>query len=277
MKKNLVKRYSKGKRTPSPSDDKPMFQRSAWTPGKPSRGLKIFLIFSILFVYSAIVAAEWSWAENYRRIIVFQEGTPEITQEALVIATGSTILHRFSLLNALAIQIPSHLLEQTLATLLGNPQVAWIELDHYISVPAPADDPANPLVIPATLEPVPGGYRWNLLQIYRDHVDTKLQGEGIRIAVLDTGIDSTHPSLSQAVVKGYNARAGENPAHWKDRNGHGTHIAGIIAGRPQREVIRGIASKANLYAVKVLDDNGGGYLSDLINGLLWVYQQPDSG
>ena len=55
-------------------------------------------------------------------------------------------------------------------------------------------------------------------------------------------------------------------------------MAGVIAARAGQQyasqVMRGIAPQASLYAVRVLDDTGGGYASDLVNGLSWVYQHP---
>ena len=85
-------------------------------------------------------------------------------------------------------------------------------------------------------------------------------------------------SSRRAVVGGYNARARENPANYMDHHGHGTHVAGIIAaaaGLPYTpQAMRGVAPQAHLYAVRVLDDAGGGYVSDLVNGLSWVFRHP---
>jgi subtilisin len=96
-------------------------------------------------------------------------------------------------------------------------------------------------------------------------------GKGVKVAVLDTGITSNHPDL--AVAGGVNfvgARDGSTtPADWNDRHGHGTHCAGIIAARNNTVGVVGVAPDATLYAVKVLSDGGGGYTSDIIQGLDW--------
>ena len=97
--------------------------------------------------------------------------------------------------------------------------------------------------------------------------------------MLDTGIDYTHPDLAARVVDCYNARAGEDTTDCMDYNGHGTHIAGIIAANMSsssggQSLRIGIASEARLIAVRVLNDAGGGFVSDLINGLSWVYSRP---
>jgi subtilisin family serine protease len=150
-----------------------------------------------------------------------------------------------------------------------------LEVDFYIS---PSDGPTS-LVTSVTPLPLKGGYRWNLRQIALDEVHWQVQGQGVHVAVLDTGIDASHPLLAGRIGNSYNARIYEaNKADYMDRNGHGTHVAGIIAaaaGAPgSPEVIRGIAPGVTLHAVRILDETGGGYLTDLISGLVWVYQQP---
>jgi subtilisin family serine protease len=93
------------------------------------------------------------------------------------------------------------------------------------------------------------------------------------VAILDTGIDIGHPERVQKIAGGHNARAGEDPSDFQDFNGHGTHMAGIIAAAWNGEGIIGMATYPQLVAVRVLDDSGHGHLSDLINGLEAAYPQ----
>ncbi|SFR18261.1 Subtilase family protein [Desulfoscipio geothermicus DSM 3669] len=84
---------------------------------------------------------------------------------------------------------------------------------------------------------------------------------------MDTGIDLSHPDLLANIKGGYNAiKPNKSPA---DDNGHGTHVAGIIAAVNDNIGVVGVAPQAELYAVKVLSANGSGYLSDIIEGLEW--------
>jgi subtilisin family serine protease len=81
-------------------------------------------------------------------------------------------------------------------------------------------------------------------------------------------------------VSCYNARAGEPATDCMDYNGHGTHVAGVIAASDirsngKRGQVPGMAPLARLYAVRVLDNAGGGFVSDVINGLSWVYNHPE--
>jgi subtilisin family serine protease len=100
--------------------------------------------------------------------------------------------------------------------------------------------------------------------------DPGLKGSGVIVATLDTGIDMNHADLSKNIKDGYNAMAGQDSRNYRDDNGHGTHMAGIIAARMNRLGVVSAAYQAQIVAVKVLDQDGNGRLSDLINGLGWI-------
>jgi subtilisin len=91
------------------------------------------------------------------------------------------------------------------------------------------------------------------------------EGKAIKVAVLDTGIDYTHPDL------GINYRGGdsfvEGESDPMDYNGHGTHCAGTIAAAFTGRGVVGVAPSAYLYAVKVLSRTGSGAWSNLIAGI----------
>jgi len=97
------------------------------------------------------------------------------------------------------------------------------------------------------------------------------EGAGVKVAVIDTGIDYTHPELSGKVDGGYSAiTKTSNPADYRDDQGHGTHVAGTIAAKKDGKGVVGVAPQARLYAVKVLDADGSGNLSDVIEGIVWA-------
>lgn len=95
------------------------------------------------------------------------------------------------------------------------------------------------------------------------------QGAGIVVAVIDTGIDTGHPDLAGQVVGGINCSTGK-PGNYKDGNGHGTHVAGTIAALNNSIGVVGVAPKAKLLAVRVLDNAGSGTWSSVICGIDWV-------
>ncbi len=96
------------------------------------------------------------------------------------------------------------------------------------------------------------------------------QGEKVRVAVLDTGIYTEHADLKGKVDGGYDAfTKTELKVNYQDRNGHGTHVAGTIAAIKDGKGVVGVAPKARLYAVRVLDEDGSGSISGIIDGIIW--------
>lgn len=89
----------------------------------------------------------------------------------------------------------------------------------------------------------------------------------VEVAILDTGIQRNHPDLN--VAGGYNCTS-RNRNGWDDGHGHGTHVAGIIGARDNGFGVVGVVPGARLWAVRVLNSQGIGYLSWIICGLDWV-------
>jgi subtilisin family serine protease len=104
-----------------------------------------------------------------------------------------------------------------------------------------------------------------------------LSGAGVRVAMLDTGVDTTHVDLAGSLVSqhcfnrtgGCLPERGTESDNAQDENGHGTHVAGIVASRGQTSP-QGIAAAAELVAVRVLGPNGAGFTSDVLAGMDWV-------
>ncbi len=91
------------------------------------------------------------------------------------------------------------------------------------------------------------------------------RGEGSVVAIIDTGIDYNHPDLKANVIGGVSFVPGEHD--YMDMNGHGTHVAGTIAANG---VLLGVAPQAKLLGVKVLNKDGFGSYSDIVQGLKWT-------
>lgn len=142
------------------------------------------------------------------------------------------------------------------ALLRADPNVAFLSIDGTVhalgTVPLLSGDSA------------PSGVR----RIEAATTTTAHQASNINVAVIDTGIDLTHPDLN--AVSGKNCvRTRKLP---QDDNGHGTHVSGTIAARNNGSGVVGVAPGTKLYAVKVLNSAGSGTWAQVICGIDWVTQ-----
>lgn len=161
--------------------------------------------------------------------------------------------------------VTASLTDKEIKNLQGNPNVATVEDDGpvYALETAPRVDnlllEGQPTVLAET---IPLG----VSQVKAPPAWDSSRGKGIRVAVLDTGIDGLHPDLIANYKGGVSFVPGESPA---DGNGHGTHCAGTIGAALNGIGVVGVAPAASLYAVKVLSNSGNGNWSWLIAGISW--------
>ncbi len=108
-----------------------------------------------------------------------------------------------------------------------------------------------------------------------DIVRNRFQGSGICAAILDTGI-SSHPDLAGKICRFRDFT--KNSPECGDDSGHGTHVAGILAGdgRVSGGVYAGMAPQAELLVGKVLDREGNGNVENVISGVRWIMREKDT-
>lgn len=104
---------------------------------------------------------------------------------------------------------------------------------------------------------------WGLKAIKAPQVWSKTKGEGVKILLIDTGIDDNHEQLKHAFKLGYNFFERSNDVH--DEVGHGTHVAGLLVGGTT-----GVAPKAELTVVKVLNNDGRGSYGSVMDGITYA-------
>ena len=93
----------------------------------------------------------------------------------------------------------------------------------------------------------------------------------VTIAIIDSGIDETHPDLASKIVSGYDFIEDDGNPH--DGNGHGTHVAGIAAAVTNNSVgIAGVNWNARIMPIRVLGNTGSGTLAGIVDGINWAYQ-----
>ncbi|MHA6483748.1 S8 family peptidase [Paenibacillus sp. strain BS8-2] len=113
-------------------------------------------------------------------------------------------------------------------------------------------------------------YQWNLPSIGAEHGWAVSKGdEGVIIAVLDTGVQSNHPDLSDKLISGTNII--DSSASPNDDVGHGTHVAGIIGASVNNgEGVAGVSWYNKIMPVKVLDSSGAGSTYSVAQGIIWA-------
>lgn len=106
-------------------------------------------------------------------------------------------------------------------------------------------------------------------QIRADQVWTSnIVGQGVPVAILDTGIDTTHPEFAGRIALCHSEIT--NSSTCQDQNGHGTHVAGIVGATGINSNAKGIAPGVQYYVDQVLDSTGSGSFSGIISGIDWA-------
>lgn len=193
-----------------------------------------------------------------RKVLVgFHRGVASNRPQTLaevIRSAGGQVDHSYHLLPV----VLATMSDETLDSIRSRPEIAYVERDRRVR---------------ATAQETP----WNIGRIGADRVWAaeygSTSGGGVDVAILDTGIDADHPDLSVAggvnctgnILKDGSTRR----ADWTDKEGHGTHCAGIVAALNNSVGVVGVAPQVRLWAVKVLADDRSGYVSDVIQGLEW--------
>jgi len=198
------------------------------------------------------------------------------------------IVRELKIINAIVAEFPDYVKDATIYKISG---VTNVEEDTYlnwlkseaksfadINIPSMKEmmtgiEIANeevPVSIPSNKNPKEeqnGEIPWGIARVKAESAWNTTQGEGVKVAIVDTGATFSHPDLAANYAGGYNAINPELAP--TDDHGHGTHVAGTIAAIKDGKGVVGVAPKASLYGVKVLDGAGGGSYSSIIAGIEW--------
>jgi len=188
--------------------------------------------------------------ENLPVIVIFNDCAKKEVE-------GLEVKYSYSLINGVAGTIsPSALRE-----LAADPDVSGVYPDGSVAVAQPTNATSDNRTFCATS-------RVNAKPLW----DRGINGSGVVVAVLDSGIDKNHPDLAGKVVGEVNFVDTERTTD--DLLGHGTAVAGIIAGSGTASggEYMGVAPGASLLNVRVIDSQGSGQISDIIAGIDWAIE-----
>lgn len=217
--------------------------------------MKKIRLLSILFTFILAFTTFFSSASAFTPdgavtkkdyLIGFKTSLTSKTAKASTISKlGGKVEHQFKHMNVVSVSLP----DAAVKALKNNPNVSFIEEDFQAT---------------AIGQTVPYG----IPQIKADRVQsTGVKGAGVKVAVLDTGIDSSHQDLN---VAGGASFIANEPNPFADGNSHGTHVAGTVAALNNTVGVLGVAPDVSLYAVKVLDSAGSGSYSGIAQGIEWA-------
>jgi subtilisin family serine protease len=222
--------------------------------------------------------------ETERRIVSCKQDVSMEDCRAEAQKVGCTVARMLPLIHAVVIEIPSSRMFIAEAKLANAPKVERVDSDRKVRWLRnfPTSDNFGAVnfgdlnkrihetqprfAAPARSAQIP----WGVQRVGAPAAWPRTEGQGAEVAVIDTGIDATHPDLSGQVLGGVNIVNPKTPDAWADDEGHGTHVAGTVAGSGQNGGIAGVAPRAKLWAVKVLDKDGNGNYSDVIAGIEWA-------
>ena len=212
-----------------------------------------------LFVAQTNLSTAQASDASGRKIVVFQTGLNDAAKDEIVRYAGGVKLKNLDLIGAKAVYLPPKA-EAALARQAG---VLRIDDDVVVEALIRGGIAAKPTPTqPSEVLP------WGVNRIDADLVWGTTTGDPIKVAIVDTGIDVKHPDLIDNLKGGVSAVG--YTSSYNDDNGHGTHVAGIAAAIDNEIGVIGVGPKIDLYAVKVLNRRGSGYLSDVIEGLDWA-------
>ena len=227
----------------------------------------IFTLTATLSITPALIPAQATPSPIPDRYIIIlnDDANPWSVANEMAQERGLAVSHVYgTAVNGFSAIVPRGQLDN----ITSDPRVNYIEQDSIVSIfKKPSGTPGKGGNDGGSTTPPPQEIPTGIARIngpVSGFVD-------VTVAVIDTGIDASHPDLN--VVNGVNFAKGKS---WSDGNGHGTHVSGTIAAIDNTIGVIGVAPGANLVAVKVLDNRGSGFTSDVIRGVDWVAANADT-
>jgi subtilisin family serine protease len=206
---------------------------------KNKTGINIIIVAAILFtVFSVVTPVGYAEATTVEVIVGFAcQPDAEVIRQY-----GGEVHHVYSIISAVYASLP----ETAIELLRKDPKITYVDLNNHV-------------------EAIGQTMPWGIDRINVPQAWAQSSGEGVKIAILDTGV-GPHPDIT--VYGGYDFV--NNDADPSDDNGHGTHVAGTLAAVFNDFGVVGVAPQAHIYSVKILGSDGKGNSAWAIQGIEWA-------
>src|SRR3989344_5302184 len=208
-------------------------------------------VFLSLFLFTTGQSQAQTDSSPKRFIIKYKNQTSSQTKDSIKKTYQARLEQKLEHLNAESITTDASNLQK----IRSHPRVEYIEPDFKATKTEIPNDPSF-------------NSQWGLSKINASGAwDITHGSTNVKVAVVDTGINTSNPDLSNKV----DLQANFTTDPLGDGDGHGTHVAGIIAASTNNSVgIAGTGYNTRLLSVKVLDNTGSGYYSWIANGIIWA-------
>src|SRR6266536_239986 len=226
----------------------------------PKRPIVTTCVVALLLALLPFAAAAQTPPPTTSLIVKLIAGLTQSQQDEVIARDGGVEVSSIPALRLHVVAVATEQLATTLANYQADPQVQSVEINKTRQSET---IPADPLYTS----------QWALPRIGWEQVFGTITPAGsAKVALLDTGVDASHPELAGKVAPGTSMLDGSDGR--SDPSGHGTSLAGIIAANTDTTSMEGIAgvgyAGVQIMPVTVLNANGAGQDSDVIQGVLWA-------
>ena len=203
-------------------------------------------------------------------LVKFKPDTSQNTIDNELKRHGAKVTDQVAAIGVLVLAVPQNAESRIITALSKNPNVEFAEADYLAFATVVLNDTyfANQWGLENTGQTIAGQQGTADADIDASSAWNITLGGGVKVAVLDTGVDQDHEDLAGKIFLQKNFTSSSSP---DDFYGHGTHVAGIIAATGDNEIgVSGGCPSCLILNGKVLRDDGAGYYSWIANGITWA-------